>query len=73
MGKSSSPTAFTSDDLLTTARLITGEAGARDDLENRAVIAAMINRFAMFTHSHYRSFSAFLKAYSTPLQPVLRE
>ena len=63
---------FTPDDLLWTARLISGEAGARDDLENRAVIAAMLNRFALFTHSDYPTFSSFLRAYSTPLQPVLR-
>jgi murein DD-endopeptidase MepM/ murein hydrolase activator NlpD len=62
---------FKPDDLLWTARLISGEAGARDDLENRAVIAAMLNRFALFTHRVYRTFTSFLRAYSTPLQPVL--
>jgi uncharacterized protein YcbK (DUF882 family) len=62
---------FTPEDLLWTARLISGEAGARDDLENRAVIAAMLNRFAIFTHRVYPKFSSFLRAYSTPLQPVL--
>lgn len=63
---------FTPEDLLWTARLISGEAGASDDLENRAVIAAMLNRFALFTHRVYPSFTSFLRAYSTPLQPVLR-
>jgi len=63
---------FKPKDLEWTARLISGEAGARDDLENRAVIAAMLNRFALFTHSKYNTFSRFLRAYSTPLQPFLR-
>jgi hypothetical protein len=62
---------FTPDDLLWTARLISGEAGAKDDRENRAVIAAMLNRFALFTHRVYPTFAGFLRAYSTPLQPVL--
>lgn len=62
---------FSRDDLEWTARLISGEAGAKDDRENRAVIAAMLNRFGLFAHRVYPTFSAFLRAYSTPLQPVL--
>lgn len=39
--------------------------------ENRAVIAAMLNRFALFTHRVYPTFTSFIRAYSTPLQPAL--
>jgi murein DD-endopeptidase MepM/ murein hydrolase activator NlpD/peptidoglycan hydrolase-like protein with peptidoglycan-binding domain len=62
----------TQDDLEWTAKLITGEASARDDLSTRAVIAALLNRFALFTNRVYPTFTAFIRAYSTPLQPVLR-
>ncbi|MBY4949719.1 penicillin-insensitive murein endopeptidase [Cupriavidus respiraculi] len=64
--------AFTADDALWTARFLVGEAGGRDDAANRAVIWAMLNRYALFTRKYYKTFHAFLRAYSTPLQPVLR-
>jgi Penicillin-insensitive murein endopeptidase/Putative peptidoglycan binding domain len=63
--------AFTPEDALWTARFIVGEAGGRDDPDNRAVIWAMLNRYAFFTHKYYKTFHSFLRAYSTPLQPVL--
>jgi D-alanyl-D-alanine dipeptidase len=63
---------FTDEDVLWTARFILGEAGGRDTPENRAVIWAMLNRYAFFTHRQYPAFHLFLRAYSTPLQPVLR-
>jgi murein DD-endopeptidase MepM/ murein hydrolase activator NlpD len=62
---------FSSLDLIWTAKFIVGEAGGRDDLDNHAVIWAMFNRYAFFTHKNYPSFHQFLRAYSTPLQPVL--
>jgi hypothetical protein len=62
---------FTAQDVLWTARFIVGEAGGRDDPGNHAVIWAMFNRYALFTRTVYPSFEAFLRAYSTPLQPVL--
>jgi len=62
---------FTPDDLLWTARFLTGEAGGADNLDNAGVIWAMFNRFGLFTHSRYRTFHSFLRAYSTPLQRVL--
>lgn len=62
---------FTQEDLLWTARLIVGEAGGRDNTDNAAVIQALINRFALFTRRVYPTFSAFIRRYSTPLQPVL--
>jgi hypothetical protein len=63
---------FTAQDVLWTARFIVGEAGGRDDPGNHAVIWAMFNRYALFTRTVYPSFEAFLRAYSTPLQPVLQ-
>lgn len=63
---------FTPEDALWTARMIHGEAGGRDDADNRAVIWAMINRYAFFTHRNYPTFHQFVRAYSTPLQPVLK-
>lgn len=64
--------ALTADDAVWTARFIVGEAGGRNDPDNRAVIWAMFNRYALFTHAYYKTFHNFLRAYSTPLQPVLR-
>ena len=63
---------FTSDDALWTARFIVGEAGGRNDPGNQAVIWAMFNRYALFTHRYYPTFHQFLRAYSTPLQPSLK-
>lgn len=62
---------FTQEDVEWTARFIVGEAGGRDDRENRAIIWAMFNRYALFTQRVFPSFQAFLRAYSTTLQPVL--
>lgn len=66
--------AFTPDDLLWTARFITGEAGGRDDAQNRAVLWAMFNRYAFFRDKvpSWGSFGSFLRKYSTPLQPYLK-
>jgi hypothetical protein len=50
-----------------------GETGGRRaGAEQAAVVWAMFNRYALLTRSRYPSFQAFLRAYSTPLQPVLR-
>lgn len=64
---------FTPEDALWLARFIVGEAGGKDNLDNRAVIWAMFNRYALFTHKikQYNQFHKFIQAYSTPLQPVL--
>ena len=63
---------FTTSDALWLARFVIGEAGGRDDPGSRAVIWTMFNRYAFFTHRVYPTFSRFIRAYSTPLQPVLR-
>lgn len=65
---------FTPEDALWTARFVVGEAGGRDTLDNRAVIWAMFNRWALFTSrnpKYDRCFHKFIRAYSTTLQPVL--
>jgi hypothetical protein len=64
--------AFTPEDLLWTARFIKGESGGKDDLDGHAVVWAMLNRYALFTHKYYPTFHQFVRAYSTPLQPVLK-
>jgi hypothetical protein len=63
---------FAPEDVLWTARFLVGEAGGRNDLDNQAVIWAMFNRYAFFTQRYYKTFHNFIRAYSTPLQPVLR-
>ncbi|MFG1625568.1 penicillin-insensitive murein endopeptidase [Kribbella sp. NPDC049227] len=63
---------FTSDDLVWTARFIVGEAGGRDNADNRAVIWAMINLYGLIRHRQYPTFHGFLRAYSTPLQASLK-
>jgi hypothetical protein len=64
--------AFTPEDAQWTARFLVGEAGGRDDPGNHAVIWAMLNRFALFARTMYPTFQGFIRAYSTPLQPVLQ-
>jgi Penicillin-insensitive murein endopeptidase len=63
---------FTREDVLWTARFLVGEAGGRNDLDNQAVVWAMFNRYAFFTRKYYKTYHIFIRAYSTPLQPVLR-
>ncbi len=62
---------LTADDVLWLARFIKGEAGGRDDPDSRAVAWAMFNRYALYAHKRWRTFAAFLRAYSTTLQPHL--
>jgi len=63
---------FTTDDLIWTAKLIVHEAGGEDNPDNHAVLWAMFNRYALFTNRNYRTFEAFIRRYSTTLQPYLR-
>jgi hypothetical protein len=65
---------FTTEDLNWTARFLEGEAGGRDNAENRAVLWAMFNRYAFFRNGvpGWGTFGQFLRQYSTPLQPQLR-
>jgi hypothetical protein len=65
---------FTPEDALWTARFIVGEAGGDDNPDNHAVIWAMFNRYAFFTHygslwgGKDKTFHNFFRRYSTPLQ-----
>jgi Putative peptidoglycan binding domain/D-alanyl-D-alanine carboxypeptidase len=63
---------FTPADLAWTAKLLVYEAGGDDNADNAAVLWAMFNRYALFTHRVFGTFSDFVRAYSTTLQPVLR-
>jgi hypothetical protein len=49
-GRPSFRYAFTAEDALWLARFVIGEAGGRDDAGSRAVIWAIFNRYALFTH-----------------------
>ena len=64
--------AFTPEDLLWTARFLKGETGGENNLDSHAVIWAMFNRYALLTHKYFPTFHQFIRAYSTPLQPVLK-
>lgn len=65
---------FTPEDALWFAKLLKGEAGSKDDINGHAVLWTMINRFTLFKHlvSSWKTFSHFIKAYSTPLQCPLK-
>jgi hypothetical protein len=63
---------FTPDDLLWTARFLCGATGGRNNLDNRAVLWTVFNIYGYARHRRYPTFHAFLRAYSTPLQEVLR-
>ena len=62
---------FTAQDALWLARMITGEAGGKDNAENRAVAWTMFNRFGYWLHDNFRQFGDFIRRYSTPLQNPL--
>jgi hypothetical protein len=62
---------FTAEDALWTAKLVQLEAGGDDDANSAAVLWAMLNRYALFTHRKFSTFTKFIRAYSTTLQPVL--
>lgn len=66
--------AFTPEDALTTARFLVGEAGGRDNAENRGTLWAMLNRYAFFRPlvPGWGSFAGFLRQYSQTLQPFIR-
>ncbi|WP_406356403.1 peptidoglycan-binding protein [Streptomyces sp. NBC_00658] len=63
---------FTPQDLEWTAKLLVHEAGGQDDADNAAVLWAMFNKYALFQHGRFQTFTEFVRAYSTTLQPVLR-
>lgn len=61
------------DDAVWAARMLVGEAGGRDDADNAAVLWCMLNSYMIRpVRERYPSFTTFIRAYSTPLQPWLR-
>ena len=64
---------ITSEDALWAARMLVGEAGGRDDVDNAAVLWCMVNSYTLRpVRSKYPSFKDFIRAYCTPLQPYLK-
>ena len=63
---------FTAEDALWTAKLVTLEAGGQRDRKRGGHLGNVSNRYALFTHRQFRTFTDFVRAYSTTLQPILR-
>ncbi|MGE0712876.1 MAG: hypothetical protein AB7N76_14150 [Planctomycetota bacterium] len=64
---------LTTEDALWATRMLVGEAGGRDDVDDAAVLWTMLNSYAIRdVRKHYPSFAAFVRAYCTPLQPYLK-
>ncbi len=67
------PYRLTEDDALWAARMVVGEAGGRDDTDSVAVLWCMVNSFTLRpVRRIYPTFTAFVRAYCTPLQPHLK-
>ncbi len=64
--------ALTAEDALWTARMLVGESGGADDADNEAVVWCMLNSYAIRPLRMFKSFTEFIRAYSTPLQPYLK-
>lgn len=64
---------LTEDDALWAARMITGESGGDGDVDDAAVLWCMINSYMLRpVRQTYPTFSSFVRAYCTPLQPYLK-
>jgi hypothetical protein len=67
------PYALTAEDALWAARMVVGEAGGDDDVDSAAVLWCMINSYMLRPlRDDYPTFTAFVRAYCTPLQPYLK-
>ncbi|MBI4614740.1 MAG: hypothetical protein HY720_14105 [Planctomycetes bacterium] len=67
------PYAFFAEDALWAARMLVGEAGGQDDADNAAVLWCMFNSYMLRpVREIYPTFTAFVRAYCTPLQPYLK-
>jgi hypothetical protein len=65
--------AFTAEDALFSARMLVGESGGQGDVDDAAVLWCMLNSFTLRpVRKDYPSFTAFIRAYCTPLQPFLK-
>lgn len=67
------PYRLTAEDALWAARMLQGESGGEDDVDNVAVLWCMINSYMLRpVRDLYPTFTAFVRAYCTPLQPWLK-
>ena len=67
------PYALTAEDALWAARMLVGEAGGADDVDSAAVLWCMMNSYMLRPlREEYPTFTAFVRAYCTPLQPYLK-
>ncbi len=67
------PYALTAEDALWAARMLVGEAGGEDDADNAAVLWCMLNSYMLRPlRDTYPTFTEFIRAYCTPLQPYLK-
>lgn len=67
------PYALTVEDALWAARMITGESGGAGDVDDAAVLWCMINSYMLRpVRQTYPTFTSFVRAYCTPLQPHLK-
>lgn len=70
---SGAPYALTAEDALWAARMITGESGGAGDVDDAAVLWCMINSYMLRpVRQSYPTFTSFVRAYCTPLQPHLK-
>ncbi|MCW8140948.1 MAG: hypothetical protein KIT58_18760 [Planctomycetota bacterium] len=67
------PYALTAEDALWAARMVVGESGGKGGVDDAAVLWCMINSYMLRpVRDAYPTFSAFVRAYCTPLQPHLK-
>jgi hypothetical protein len=67
------PYALTATDALWAARMLVGESGGQGDVDDEAVLWCMLNSYMIRpVRSTYPTFTSFVRAYCTPLQPYLK-
>lgn len=67
------PYALTAEDALWSARMLVGESGGRGDVDDQSVLFCMLNSYMIRdVRRLYPTFTAFIRAYCTPLQPFLK-
>lgn len=63
---------LTEEDALWTARMLVGESGGEGGADDAAVLWCMLNSYAIRPVRSYETFTDFIRAYCTPLQPYLK-
>lgn len=67
------PYALSAEDALWSARMLVGESGGKGDVDDASVLWCMLNSYMLRpVREQYPTFSAFIRAYCTPLQPFLK-